>query len=189
MSRHSLATRWQRFRRDRGGATAVEFALIAPLLIALSAAILEFLLLFSDYQTADEATRRGVRAALIADSLTTLGTLDAINSTPIECRWSGTVTCTGGTVSTDADTIFQAIVADMQAILPTIRLSDVRIRYSQGGVDSDPDGPLKTPLITIWLDNVQHNVLYIDNLLGLQTTWTLPSFNSSRMSHTRIVPS
>ncbi len=192
MNKRTLATRLRRFCRDRRGAFAIEFGLVAPLLIALSAAILEFILLFADYQSANEATRRGVRDVLIADSLADLSGLDAPGSTPVTCTSSDTVlsgsttvTCTT-TTTTNANTIFQGVVRDMKAILPNIRPMDVRISYSQGGVDTDPDGPLKTPLVTVWLNNVQHDVLFISNFFGLPTTWTLPAFSASRLSHTRI---
>lgn len=192
MSKRTLAARLRRFCRDRRGAFAIEFGLVAPMMIALSAAILEFILLFSDYQGANEATRRGVRAVLIADSLADLTGLDAPGSTPVTCSSTDTVLSGSTTVSctttktTDADTIFQGVVGEMKAILPAIRPIDVRISYSQGGVDVDPDGPLKTPLVTVSLNNVQHNVLFISNFFGLPTSWTLPSFSASRLSHTRI---
>jgi len=55
----------QRIRSERGQA-AVEFALVAPLLIALLLAVLEVGIAFNNYITVTDAARAGARKAVVA---------------------------------------------------------------------------------------------------------------------------
>ncbi len=48
------------------GSAAVEFGMIAPLLVLITFAILEFSLVLFEQHRATEATRRGARQAVIA---------------------------------------------------------------------------------------------------------------------------
>ena len=52
--------------RDERGQTAVEFALIAPLLVVLLLAIIQFGVAFHNYVTITDAARAGARQAIIA---------------------------------------------------------------------------------------------------------------------------
>lgn len=59
----------RRVRREERGQAAVEFAVIAPLLLVILFAIMEFGLVFADYIEVESAARVGARkAALAADS-------------------------------------------------------------------------------------------------------------------------
>ena len=53
-------------RRDERGQTAVEFALVAPILIVLVLGIMQFGVAFHDYVTITDAARAGARQAIIA---------------------------------------------------------------------------------------------------------------------------
>ena len=52
--------------RDERGQTAVEFALIAPLLVVLLLAIIQFGVAFHNYVTITDAARAGARQAIVA---------------------------------------------------------------------------------------------------------------------------
>jgi Flp pilus assembly protein TadG len=52
--------------RDERGQTAVEFALVAPILIILVLGIMQFGVAFHDYVTITDAARAGARQAVIA---------------------------------------------------------------------------------------------------------------------------
>ena len=52
--------------RDERGQTAVEFALIAPILVVLLLAIIQFGIAFHNYVTITDAARAGARQAIIA---------------------------------------------------------------------------------------------------------------------------
>ncbi len=52
--------------RDERGQTAVEFALIAPLLVVLLLGIIQFGIAFHNYVTITDAARAGARKAIVA---------------------------------------------------------------------------------------------------------------------------
>jgi len=52
--------------RDEAGQTAVEFALITPLLVVLLLAIIQFGIAFHNYVTITDAARAGARQAIVA---------------------------------------------------------------------------------------------------------------------------
>jgi Flp pilus assembly protein TadG len=51
---------------DETGQTAVEFALVAPFIVALLLAVIQFAVAFHDYVTLTDAARAGARRAIIA---------------------------------------------------------------------------------------------------------------------------
>jgi len=51
---------------DENGQTAVEFALVAPVIVALLLAVIQFAVAFHDYVTLTDAARAGARRAIIA---------------------------------------------------------------------------------------------------------------------------
>jgi Flp pilus assembly protein TadG len=53
-------------RRDERGQTAVEFALVAPIMIVLVLGIMQFGVAFHNYVTITDAARAGARQAIIA---------------------------------------------------------------------------------------------------------------------------
>ena len=55
----------QAFRRSRDGAVALEFAFVFPLLLIISIGALDIALLMFEFHNSTEATRRGVREAVI----------------------------------------------------------------------------------------------------------------------------
>lgn len=52
--------------RSEHGQTAVEFALIAPIIVALMLAVIQFAIAFHDYVTLTDAARAGARRAIVA---------------------------------------------------------------------------------------------------------------------------
>ena len=59
-------TRGRRIGRDRqDGAVAVEFALIAPILILILAGVVQFGIVYSQYQVLQGAAREGARCAAV----------------------------------------------------------------------------------------------------------------------------
>jgi len=51
---------------DENGQTAVEFALVAPFIVALLLAVIQFAVAFHDYVTITDAARAGARQAIVA---------------------------------------------------------------------------------------------------------------------------
>ena len=192
MSRRASATRrWgllPRIALDEQGDVAVEFGLIAPLLIGLSMAIFEFILLLYDYQSATDAARMAVRSVIVGDTLYSLDTLSSTQTiTCIKANSTSDMLCNFATNSdTDQNADFNAAVTAAQVAMPTITHSNVQVTYSWSTVD---DGQLttalKTPMVTVDLTGVTHDILFLDGFFGLPTTVNLPNFTSSRLGHSQ----
>jgi Flp pilus assembly protein TadG len=91
-----------RFFGNRKGATAVEFALIAPILITLLIGVIEFALMFFTYNAAGQATW-SVTRRLATNQITTAQVSDLITSAmPSWVRSGATVTTASS--STDPHT-------------------------------------------------------------------------------------
>lgn len=167
--------------RDRRGAMAVEFALIAPLLLLVTAAIFETIFLISDIQTASEATRRGARIALVENPIVAYSTV-AKNSSITCTQKGGTVSCSTGTVAAAAT--FTAMVTAMQQIAPWITAENVRVTYAKSGIDTD--AKLLTPLITVEIVNATYQPKATSSF-DLDLAVPLGSFETSQLGATVVV--
>jgi Flp pilus assembly protein TadG len=174
-----LIAKW---RRDRRGTAAVEFALILPLLLLVTIGSLEIGLIMFDYHKVSEATRRGLRTALIEDVIIDLADLDA---TPITCTGPGNVSCSAGSIDSSAS--FDAIVLSMQEIVPRIAAENVIVTYADSGLDISGNGDTMTPLVTVEVTGLEYNFVALRYVSGLSTVLTMPSFDTTRLSHT-VVP-
>jgi Flp pilus assembly protein TadG len=169
----------RRLLRDRRAATAVEFAFIAPLLIAFTGAIFEVIFMAYEFNLASEATRRGLRIALIQDP--PLASILTVNTTPVVCARPGSsVSCTGGTPTSGATTGFGSMLTAMQAIKKDIVAANVQLSYTSSGVDNSVTAPgVVTPLITVKLIGVTYTFRLLALVPGVPTSFTFPAFTSS----------
>lgn len=186
MSRSTSALRrlaaLARVAADRGGAAAVEFAFIAPVLFLLTLGMIELGMILFEYHRMGEAARSGARVALIEDPIPKLIDLSIKD---ITCNGAddGSVTCTGAAVADS--TSFTAVLAAMQSILPTVKGSNVRISYTDSDItDATELTGLVTPILTLSVEGYQYGYFFLDTLPGISATMTLPSFYTSRVVHT-----
>lgn len=165
----------------RRGATALEFAFIAPVLLTVSLGALEIALIVYDYHAATEATRRGIRQALTG---TPVATLTGLGATPIVCSGTnnGGVACSPGSVRSSQS--FTDIVGEIRAAAPFVAAQNVRVSYRTSGVTVDAAGAFVTPLVTVSLTNVTHQFFALKFIPGMPTTMTYPGFESTRLSAT-----
>ncbi len=186
MIKATSAVSWRRqarrFLGDVRGAMAVEFAILVPTIIVVTAALFEFVWLMYDYQVATDATREGVRAALVGDTLANLANLEAQD---IVCTFAGGSTnCVGGAVSTGADTAFAAIVAAMKEPKADVANDEVQVTYSWSQVDG-AGSSLKTPLVTVSLINATHELFLLPQWVPMVSQFPMPAFSSSRLAHSQ----
>ncbi|MBL6935017.1 MAG: pilus assembly protein [Alphaproteobacteria bacterium] len=140
---------------DENAATAVEFALVFPLLLSLCFGILDFTLLAFDYHRAGEATRRAARTASIVTPVADLGALTA--GAPVVCTSTGGVVSCGGTAVVN-DQSFTEVVDDIQTIHPDITGDNVSITYSFTGLgDAATPGGSKSPAKRFFLFSRRHH--------------------------------
>lgn len=70
--------------KSEKGASAVEFALIAPLLLVLTFGIIEFSVLLFDKAVVTNASREGARAAIVYNTNPTTGNWQKISETAVK---------------------------------------------------------------------------------------------------------
>ncbi|MBL6955170.1 MAG: pilus assembly protein [Alphaproteobacteria bacterium] len=170
--------------RSRRATAAVEFALILPVLLLVTIGSLELGLIMFDYHRVSEATRRGLRTALIQEAIIDLADLDA---TPITCTGPGNVSCSAGSIESSAS--FDAIVASMQEIVPRLAAENVIVTYTNSSLDISGNGDTVTPLITVEVTGLEYNFVALTYVSGLSTTLTMPSFDTTRLAHTVLIES
>ena len=149
------------------GASAVEFALVLPLLLFLLFGIIDTGRYLWSINRAEKAAQMGVRTAVVTQYVSSSLDTDYVGQcatplqagdpipascfTQITCSRSGnTVSCTSGTANATA---FNRILSRVQAFMPEIQPSNLQIIYSPSGLGyaGDPNGPDVAPLVTVRL--------------------------------------
>ncbi|HUE80070.1 MAG TPA: TadE/TadG family type IV pilus assembly protein [Sphingomicrobium sp.] len=158
----------RRLIRDRGGASAAEFALVLPLLILLLFGIIDGGRYMWAINRAEKAAQMGVRMAVVTDfaassidsnyvgacspALTGGDPIPAGCFTSITCSRSGTtVSCPGGGTADPA--AFNTVYNRIRLFMPEIQPNNVQIIYSDSGLGyaGNPNGPDLAPLVTVRL--------------------------------------
>lgn len=173
-----------RCRLGLSGATAVEFAIITPVLFAVTLGIVEFGLVMFEYHRLGEATRRGAREAVIE---TPMAQLTGLTSSSVECQGpSGAVTCAGGSATSSVESTFTSVVAGMQDVLPSLSDTNVHVIYSDSGITDPTATPgIITPTVTVEVQNHAYTYIVLDKFVpGLPSSFVLPPTATTRMVHT-----
>lgn len=162
--------------RARSGETVLSFALLLPILLGVSLAILEFSLVMLDYTRATEATRRAARVAAIEAPV---GNLTGVETLDVVCMSSGGLaTCTGGAI--EATATFSDIVQTMQSVLPSIQPENVQVVYSNSGIGTVEAGGIK-PFVTVNLVNLQRPFMFLHLFSTVPSMLTYPAFSTTQM--------
>ena len=186
--------------RDCRGASAVEFAIVLPLLLILIFGVIDGGRFLWEVNRAEKATQVGVRMAVVTTVLAP-GLIskdyvgDTINGTVIKsgdlipaaalgklvCNSDGCTCATApcpspGTMNT---TTFNAIVTRMSDIDPRLTSANVVVTYSGSGLGTAGEGGATamdiSPLVTVSLRDLQFTAL-TSLMLG---TISMPSFSST----------
>lgn len=176
-----------RLARCRAGATAVEFALVLPLLLLLLVAILDAGRLYWTLNRAEKATQMGVRFAVATNMVPAdLRVRDfavqhgVASGEPVpHSEFSATTCGAGGCTGWGYDAAaFQRIVARMNAVMVEIEPIHVVIDYENVGLGyaGDPNGPDVSPLVRVRLRNLVFRPLLLSVFGG---TLTLPEVSAS----------
>lgn len=178
MSNRRWTIRLQLTGDDRGGAV-LSFALVLPIVLALSLAFIDFSMLLFDYHRANEATRRGARVAALSDPIPDVSQLE-IGEEIVCTRSGGQVDCGPAPVLEPA--AFEAMLQQMQDILPQISEDNLTVTYVHIGLGSAarPGGIL--PLITIRLDNVTFEFRALAAVPGAPRQMTMPDFRTTQIA-------
>lgn len=174
-----IRERAPRLAADRSASTLLSFGLILPLLMALTVGIGEVVMIGFDYHRAGEATRQAARLATILPSVGNLTGLSP--AADVVCREvGGSLGC--GSAGVEAPATFDAILADVQRLLPFVGPDQLEIRYSFSGLGdaATPGGIL--PAVTVQLVGIEHPFLMLDALPGIPPSFAFPPFTTSQLA-------
>lgn len=178
--------------RNQRAASAVEFALVLPILILFLLGIIDVGRYMWILNRAEKATQMGVRYAVVSDPVANVVNTDFVGSYSIPggdvvpnsvfdkavCTNTGSCTVTGSASGvTGRDGLaFTAIVNWMRNFYPDIAPSNVSVTYENVGLgySGDPTGPDVSPLITVEVSGLTFNPVI---LLGFGIT--LPPIRAS----------
>ena len=160
--------RW--LRLDRSGASAVEFALVLPLLLLFIFGIIDAGRYLWEVNKAEKATQVGARVAVVTNivspaiaatnyvgvsgltqgDLVPASALGTVTCSRTSCSCTGTCPSGYATTSTAA---FDLIVARMRNMKRDIVAANVRVTYRGSGLGyaGDPNGTDISPLVTVTL--------------------------------------
>ena len=187
-----------RLIKCRGGASAVEFAMVLPLLVILLFGIIDAGRFAWEYNRAEKATQAGARFAVVTDpipgglvSANYAGVGGLMQGDIIPAAQFGKVTCNNteccnpttlcttpypalGTYNSQA---FTRIVTRMKGMKPDVQPSNVLVSYEGSGLGyaGDPNGMDIAPLVTVRLTGMQFKPITGLRLLS----FNMPDFRTT----------
>lgn len=167
---------YHKLRQRQDGATAVEFAMLAPALILFTFGILEFTIGLGVYLQASEAIRAAARVAAIQPAIPDLSGLE--EDATANCIRDARLSC--GAYAVDNAGSYDAVLAEAQRVLSSITAQQLSVSYSSSGVGFSTTAAGTAPLVTVRLNGYEHN-LVLQNLIPGVSAITFPDFATSRM--------
>jgi Flp pilus assembly protein TadG len=178
----------RRVLSDRQAASAVEFAMVLPILLLLLLGIIDVGRLMYVWNMAEKATQMGVRYAVVTDMVPSNLAIDfttshnLVGGDPVPTNVFSSTTCNTTNCTPNWGynaTAYNAIVTRMNRFYPAIggeSLNRVTIRYENVGLGyaGDPSGPDVAALVTVRLQNMTFRPW---SMLGYPIT--LPSFSAA----------
>ena len=165
---------------DRRGTAAVEFSLIAMLLIIVIFGIIDFSMAFWQWNSGEKATEFGVRQAAITDPVAS--GLESWDCKTNSINWGTycsdpaaatlpTILCDGAAQSCSGGyafsaTAFTTIFDRMQLSFVRLQPENVTVRYADSGLGfaGRPGGPVAA--VTVCLQDMSFDMAVIDGFLG-----------------------
>ena len=177
------------FLRHQGGMSAVEVAILAPVLFTAVLSTFDLGLYFWRWNQAVQAARLGVRVAAVSDPVASdlstatgvSGTVqpgDTVGAYERVCS-AGARTCTSGGVFSEQamNRIFYGAsgtgcgdagsreAAGMCDVLPTLELADITISYSASGIETAGVAGSLRPLVTVRISGAGPRLVLFDKIL------------------------
>lgn len=188
----------RRIRLDQSGSSAVEFALVLPLLLLLLFGIIDVGRWIWTYNEAEKAAQMGARFAVVSNSVTSglnssyVGVSGLTQGDVIPASAFGKITCTDTsctcttgpcpTLGTFTQQNFRNVVDRMRLFLPGLQYSNVKIEYSSSGLGyaGSPVLPDLSPLVTVKIGENPATALQFRPLTILAiTSVNMPTFTTT----------
>ena len=146
------------------GAAMVEFALVVMLFLVLVLGGFEFARMLLEWGRTVEATREGVRTAVVTDppSGCSLANLECPGGTPVSC-------------AADADS---TLARNMQRRQPLIEPENIHVTYACSDTGM-AESPSPVPVVTVRVEGLTYAPI-LPGLLGLEAGIPIPEFPSSQ---------
>jgi Flp pilus assembly protein TadG len=181
----------RRLLHDRTANSAVEFAMVVPLLLLLLFGVIDVARWLWTYNKAEKATQMGARFAVVANPVSPAVNADYVgacsppltqgDTIPPDCF--STITCKSGGCSSGGynDAAFQKIVTRMRVFLPQLTAANVTIQYSPSGLGyaGNPNGPDISPVVTVKIGTPATPLTFTPITAILLATMTMPTFTTS----------
>jgi Flp pilus assembly protein TadG len=174
------------FVHDNGGAVLIEYTLVFVMLMVMTFGLIEFGIVFYQYNTAEAATAVGARYIAtrgpVYTGLADCGVATSANAGTLCSSVSGsdtwTVTCNATSPAAGCQsTVLNALVARMQQFQPAIQAQNVQVVLKGSGLGFVGRGS-PVPLVTVRLTGMTYNFIVLDDLLGFSPL-TMPSFDAT----------
>lgn len=191
--------------QDRSGSSAVEFAIVLPLLLVFLLGLIDAGRWLWTYNRAEKATQMGARFAVVTDpispgiSTSYLGVGGLTQGDIIPASAFGKITCTGSgsgasvtatctcttapcpALGTASSTSFNNILQRMQLFLPELSASNVAVEYSSSGLGyaGDPYGRDLSPIVTVKIGGPATALSFTPITSFLLTTMSMPTSTTS----------
>ena len=151
---------------NQKGTSMVEMAIVLLLFLMIIFAIMEFSIAVVRSAQLAEATRGGVRYAIVNDPLTDLtACIDAGTTISVDCDAGS---CSG-------------LIERMALISPLINVQDIEVTVKYSCPDSEYLDHNQLYLVTVSVSGAQHH-LTVPGVFGLNATVNLQTFQSTRLS-------
>lgn len=188
----------RRLLTSRNGASAVEFAIVAPLLIILLLGIIDAGRFAWTWNRAEKATQMGARMAVVTDVVSTgLGAYNFVQlgglsqGEVIPAGAISTITCTGDGATTTSCTCtpsgasicptnfsigdykaFNRILFRIRNYAPELSAAKLQVIYNGSGLGyaGDPNGMQIAPLVTVRIVSLPFRPISMLNLMSFSIT-------------------
>ena len=181
-------TALRRLLRETTAASAVEFAMVLPILLVLMLGVIDVGRLMYVWNMAEKATQMGVRYAVVTDMIPSglnndfTASHNLVGGDPVPPAIFSTTTCNTTTCTGSWGynaNAYNAVVARMNQFYPAIgpeTADRVTVQYDNVGLGfaGDPSGPDVAALVTVRIQNLTFRPW---SMLGYPIT--LPSFSAA----------
>lgn len=174
------------FAKNRSGAAMIEYAIVFSLLMLMTFGLVEFGLVFYQYNAAETATAVGARYIAtrgpvytgLPDCGVTTTAAAGTNCSAVSGADTWTRTCNASSPATGCSaTMLNALVARMQQFAPSIQAQNVQVLLRGAGLGFVGRGA-PVPMVTVRLTGMTYNFIALNSLLGFGTL-AMPSFDAT----------